>query len=333
VNGDVGSGGEDRSDRHREPVVTVVPALLDGVRVDRAVAMLTGLSRGAAAELIAAGGVDVDGRPVGARSEPLVAGAVLEVRLPPPRDAAVAAEPDVPFAVVDEDDSIIVVDKPAGVVVHPGAGHPGGTLVAGLLARYPELADVGDPGRPGIVHRLDRGTSGLLVVARTEAARRALVEQLRQRTVERRYLALVAGSVADDRGVVDAPIGRSTRTPTRMTVSAQGRPARTSFTVVDRIAEPLAATLLDLTLESGRTHQIRVHMAAIGHPVVGDDRYSGPRAGRVGGALLAPGRLFLHAAVLGLAHPSNGRHLRWTSPLPADLAAVTGPRAPGDLPA
>jgi 23S rRNA pseudouridine1911/1915/1917 synthase len=316
-----------------ERVVTVVPGLLDGVRVDRAVAMLTGLSRTAAAELIAADGVDVDGRPVGARSEPLVAGAVLEVRLPPVPGAGIAAEPDVAFTVVYEDDAIIVVDKPPGLVVHPGAGRPVGTLAAGLLARYPELAGVGDPDRPGIVHRLDRGTSGLLVVARTEAARLALVDQLRQRTVERRYLGLVAGSVADEHGVVDAPIGRSTRTPTRMTVSSQGRPARTSFSVVERIAEPLVATLLDLTLDSGRTHQIRVHMAAIGHPVVGDDRYSGPRGGRVGGALLAPGRLFLHAAVLGIVHPSSGRHLRWTSPLPDDLVAVTGPRAPGAAPA
>lgn len=310
------------------PLVTSIPALLAGVRVDRAVAMLTGISRAAAAELIARGGVEVGGRAVRTRSQVLAAGAELVVRLLPSDGRWATPEPDVPFVVVHEDDDVVVVDKPAGIVVHPGAGRRSGTLVSGLLARYPELAGVGEPDRPGIVHRIDRGTSGLLVVARTEAARRSLVGQFRHRTVERRYLALAAGSLPEDRGVIEAPIARSARTPTRMTVSAQGRRARTRYTVLARIDRPLPASLLVLSLETGRTHQIRVHLAAIGHPVVGDDRYTGPGGGRVGGSVLPPSRLFLHAAVLGFAHPSTEERVRWSSPLPPDLAAITGPVEP-----
>lgn len=327
-------------------VVVTVPALLQGVRVDRAVAMLTGISRSLASELVAAGRVQVDGTVVTVRSLSLEEGAVLRVDLPPGGDGTLAADPDVAFDVVYEDDQVVVVDKPAGLVVHPGAGRSRGTLASGLLARYPdltELSGVSDPQRPGIVHRLDRGTSGLLVVARTEPAYRSLVAQLAARSVTRRYLALVAGHVAEDRGVVEAPIGRSTRTPTRMAVSAQGKAARTSYTVLCRYREPLPSSLLVLGLDTGRTHQIRVHLSAIGHPVVGDDRYgrqgrpsepgrpsehdrpnerSGP--GRVGGSLLRPGRLFLHAAELGFDHPATGAFMRWTSSLPPDLSAVLG---------
>lgn len=325
--GRAGPGGGGPADEDEVEWITApVPALLEGVRVDRAVAMLTGVSRSTAAALVAAGDVRVAGRVLRARSEPLPAGAELEIRLPPELGPALVPEAEVVFTVVYEDEAVVVVDKPAGMVVHPGAGHAGGTLAAGLLARYPDLAGVGDPTRPGIVHRLDRGTSGLLVVARTEEARRSLVEQLRRRTVERRYLALVAGHVAEERGMVEAPIGRSARTPTRMTVSAGGRPARTGYVVLARLEQPLPASLLALTLETGRTHQIRVHLAAIGHPVVGDDRYVGPAGrGRVGGRLLAPGRLFLHAARLGFDHPLTGGPVQWDSPLPSDLAAITGP--------
>jgi 23S rRNA pseudouridine1911/1915/1917 synthase len=195
--------------------------------------------------------------------------------------------------------------------------------VSGLLARYPDLgrpSELWDPERPGIVHRIDRGTSGLLAVARTDDAYRSLVAQLGARSVARRYLALVAGHVAEDRGAIEAPIGRSARTPTRMAVSAQGRDARTTYRVLERRDDPLPATLLSLNLDTGRTHQIRVHLAAIGHPVVGDDRYGGP--GRVGGTLLAPGRLFLHAAELGFEHPLTHEELSFSSVLPEDLARV-----------
>jgi 23S rRNA pseudouridine1911/1915/1917 synthase len=207
--------------------------------------------------------------------------------------------------------------------VHPGAGHHDGTLVGGLLDRFPDLArlaadGVCAPDRPGIVHRLDKGTSGLLVVARTEEAYTSLVAQLAARTVERRYLALVEGEVVDERGEVDAPIGRSTRTPTKMAIAAGGRSARTGYTVVDRRPGPPPTTLVELSLQSGRTHQIRVHMAAIGHPVVGDARYGTPDK------RLGAGRFFLHAFRLAFIHPGNGQRVEFSSPLPADLAGYAG---------
>lgn len=300
-------------------LVVTVPALLEGVRVDRAVALLADVSRARAAELVAAGRVRVDGLAIAARSQVLRSGSTLEVDVLP-EAPALAAEPGVVFEVVHEDDQIVVVDKPAGLVVHPGAGRRDGTLVSGLLARYPDLAPVGEPSRPGIVHRLDRGTSGLLVVARTEVAYRSLVAQLSARTASRRYLALVAGHVAEERGVVEAPVGRSSRSPTRMAVSSAGRPARSRYHALRRYRDPLPSTLLAVALDTGRTHQIRVHLAAIAHPVVGDDRY-GP-GGRVGGSVLPSGRLFLHAAELALDHPTTGVRTRWRSALPADLAHV-----------
>jgi 23S rRNA pseudouridine1911/1915/1917 synthase len=237
----------------------------------------------------------------------------------------VRAEEGIAFGVVFADDAVAVVDKPAGLVVHPGAGHSAGTLVGGLLARFPELAElvsagVCPPDRPGIVHRLDKGTSGLLAVARTAAAYEALVEQLATRIMERQYLALVEGDVADETGVVDAPIGRSQRTPTKMAVAAGGKPARTRYTVKERRggeAGQRPTTLLELKLESGRTHQIRVHLAAIGHPVVGDVRYGTADSERS----LGSGRFFLHAFGLAFSHPVSGEWLEFSSPLPPDLEA------------
>jgi 23S rRNA pseudouridine1911/1915/1917 synthase len=294
-----------------EPLV--VPASLDGERVDRAIAFLTGWSRRAVQSLVTAGDVLVGGRTV-ARSRRLVAGEVVEVLGGPPAEALPGPEP-VPVEVRHADAEVIVVAKPAGLVVHPGAGHAHGTLVHGLLARFPELADVGDPARPGIVHRLDRETSGLLVVARTQDAYRSLVEALTQHDVERCYLALVWGSPDSPRGVVDAPIGRSTRRRTRMAVRESGRPARTAYEVVRTFAEPGVA-LVECRLETGRTHQIRVHLAAIGHPVVGDGAYGGARPG------VALARPFLHATRLEFRHPSTGAPMRFEEPLPPDLAAA-----------
>jgi len=335
-------------------MVVVVPTLLDGMRVDRAVALLAEISRGRAAQLVASGRVRVDDVPVTSRSTPLVSGSVLRVTLPPEGTTVLVADADVVFAVVHHDEQIIVVDKPAGLIVHPGAGRTEGTLASGLLARFPDLAGLSgvcDPSRPGLVHRLDRGTSGLLVVARTEGAYRSLVSQFGARTVARRYLGLVAGHVAEERGVVDAPIGRSARTPTQMAVSAQGRSARTRYTVLRRYSAlpgfggEFPASLLCLTLDTGRTHQIRVHLSAIGHPVVGDDRYGRPapaggagrapgssrgrpavprRSDHAPGTSLEPGRLFLHAAELGFVHPGTGQPVRWVSPLAADLAGLLG---------
>jgi 23S rRNA pseudouridine1911/1915/1917 synthase len=305
----------------------VVPAALDGERVDRAVALLTGHTRQVVADLVAAGGVRVGGRAVAARSRRVRTGEVLSadlVGLAVPEDTTVRPDPTVVFDVVYEDDEVVVVDKPAGVVVHPGNGNRGGTLVAGLLARYPDLAALaaleGAEHRPGIVHRLDKGTSGLLVVARTLPARTALVAQLASHQVERRYSTLVTGTVEADEGLVDAPLGRSERDPTAMAVRMGGRHARTGYRVVARYREPFPATRLTCQLETGRTHQIRVHLAAIGHPVVNDDRYDGtPRGAAKAGRVLPAGRPWLHSAELAFSHPTSGARVELSSPLPPDL--------------
>lgn len=290
-----------------------IPAALAGERVDRAVATLTGLSRTAVAELVAAGDVRLGGRAVSTRSRRVVEGELLEVAVAEKVEAAVAGDSTVPFTVVHADEAVVVVDKPPGVVVHPGSGRSSGTLVHGLLDRFPDMAAVGQPGRPGIVHRLDAGTSGLLVVARTEDAYAALVEQLARRTVERTYLALTWGHFDAPSGVVDAPIGRAARHRTRMAVSSAGRGARTRYDVVESFLDPAALTLVECRLETGRTHQIRVHLAAISHPVVGDATYGGARE-RLG--LTRP---FLHARGLAFDHPVTGDRCRFDSPLPDDL--------------
>jgi 23S rRNA pseudouridine1911/1915/1917 synthase len=294
----------------------VVPAALDGERLDRLVAMITGRSRSAAAALVADGAVQVGGSVVTAGKHRVAEGDEVDVEAGPEPAAVVEPDADVAFTVVHEDDDLLVVDKPAGLVVHPGAGHVGGTLVHGLVARYPEIAAVGEADRPGIVHRLDRDTSGLLLVARTETARRRLVDMLAARDVERVYLALVAGLPEADAGMVDAPVGRSTREPTRMAVSTKGKDARTRYAVEQRWARS-GVSLLRCRLETGRTHQIRVHLAAIGHPVIGDATYATGKRPTV----LAP-RLFLHATRLAFTHPVSGEALAFDSPLPADLAAV-----------
>lgn len=297
-----------------------VPAALAGERVDRAVALLTGLPRSEVAALVATGAVRIAGRSVTSRSRRVAEGDELEIDLPDPAAALAGpvADSSVDVVVVHADDAVIVVDKPAGLVVHAGAGHPTGTLVHGLLARFLDLAAIGtgEPARPGIVHRLDKGTSGLLVVARTAPAYDALVEQLRRRAVERVYAALVWGSVEAPAGLIDAPVARGVRDPTRMAVSAGGKEARTRYRVETRYTDPAPVSLLECRLETGRTHQIRVHLAAIGHPVVGDSRYRGARA-----ALDLP-RPFLHAARLSFDHPATGERLSFSSPLPADLQVL-----------
>lgn len=294
----------------------VVPDALEGERVDRVVSFLTGCSRSVAATLIADGQVLLDGAPVRARSGKVTAGQVIVV--PEVVEGAEVAEPDpeVALDIVFEDDEVLVVDKPAGLVVHPGAGHDRGTLVQGALAHFPGLAVVGDPARPGIVHRLDHGTSGLLVVAKTPNAYESLVGQFGARTVERRYQTVVWGHPADDVGLIDAPIGRSVRRPTRMTVAASGREARTRYEVLQRFDEPADTAFLACRLETGRTHQIRVHLSAIGHPVVGDDQYGGVRP------MLTTGRPLLHAATLGFRHPATDQDLAFESSLPADFVVV-----------
>jgi 23S rRNA pseudouridine1911/1915/1917 synthase len=304
-------------------LVVTVPASLDGVRVDRAVALLADVSRSSVDALVTAGRVALDGRPVTSRSTRLVEGQTLDVDRP---DEVVApgpeGDPDVEFTVVHADADVIVIDKPAGLVVHPGAGHRSGTLVHGLVARFPDVAALpglvgSEPDRPGIVHRLDRGTSGLMVVARTPDAYHSLVSQLSSREVARTYRALVLGTIEGESGVVDAPIGRSVSSPTRMAISRKGKEARTRYQVEERFALPAPTTLVRASLETGRTHQIRVHLSAIGHPVVGDDPYGQGRS--LPGATVT--RPFLHAFALAFDHPGTGERVSWTSDLPEDLSA------------
>jgi 23S rRNA pseudouridine1911/1915/1917 synthase len=300
-------------------VKETVPAALAGERVDRVVAMLTGLPRAEIAELVKAGAVRIGGEAVRVRSRRLEEGDELEVDVPDRPSTALVPDPDVVFPTVYEDEHVLVVDKPPGLVVHPGAGNQQGTLAHGLLARYPQLTDgPGAPGRHGIVHRLDKGTSGLLAVALTDLAYVSLVAQLQAHTVDRRYTALVWGHVEADAGMVDAPVGRSGRDPTRMSVSRRGREARTRYKVEARYDEPVPLTLVECSLETGRTHQIRVHLAAIGHPVVGDSRYGGNRPD------LPAGRPFLHAGQLAFDHPGTGERLEVRSPLPEDLEDLRG---------
>ena len=300
------------------PPGEIVGSALDGLRLDRAVALVADVSRSVAARLVATGGVRLDGAVVTSGTRRVAEGESLAVHIDLPDDPHPAADPEVVFGTVFEDPDLIVVDKPAGLVVHPGAGHDSRTLVHGLLARYPDIAGVGDPHRPGIVHRLDRGTSGLLVVARTERAHQLLVEQMRAHQPERVYCALVGGHPEAPSGLIDAPIGRSSRNPQRMTLTDRGRPARTRYIVERRYAQPARVALLECQLETGRTHQIRVHLRAIGHPVIGDPTYGPGRADDVFGL----SRPFLHARSLSFSHPVSGRTVQAESPLPDDLAAV-----------
>jgi 23S rRNA pseudouridine1911/1915/1917 synthase len=235
----------------------------------------------------------------------------------------------IPLDVVYEDAALLVVNKPAGLVVHPGAGHATGTLVHALLAYCgPALSGIGGIRRPGIVHRLDRGTSGLLMVAKTDRAHLALARQLKARSVERRYVALVHGALPRAEGVVEAAIGRHPHDRRRMAVrpSGAGRAAVTRYRVVERFRTPTPLSLLDVRLGTGRTHQIRVHLAHLGFPVVGDRTYQrrGPAPGNpaLAARVEALGGLALHAAVLGFTHPDTGRPLRFEAPLPAAFAAL-----------
>lgn len=291
-----------------------VPEALAGERLDRVVALLGDVSRSAAATAITNGGVVLDGAPAESGKVRLEVGQVVEVDPDSfPRAAPPTGDPSVPFEVVHVDDQVIVVDKPPGVVVHPGAGHPDGTLVNGLLAQFPDLAGVGDPMRPGIVHRLDAGSSGLLVVARTAAAADALIAQFVDHSARRVYHAVVWGVPEAPHGVIDAPIGRDRRDPLRMAVVTGGRDARTDYRVVGTYRSPATVSRLECRLETGRTHQIRVHLDSIGHPLVGDPLYGQRRPN------LGLQRPFLHAAELAFDHPGTGRRVTFESPLPPDL--------------
>ena len=289
-----------------------VPEGLDGERLDAALARMFGLSRSKAAELIGDGLVLLDGRPA-VKSDRVLAGEPLQVTLPPPRPA----EPPRPvegLVVLYEDDDIIVVDKPRGVAAHPTPGWTGPTAIGGLLAAGHTVATSGAAERQGIVHRLDANTTGVMVVAKSEHAYSALKRAFRERTVNKRYHALVQGHPDPLRGTVDAPIGRHPSGDGRFAVVSDGRPSVTHYDTLEAFR---AASLISVHLETGRTHQIRVHMAAIRHPCVGDLLYS---ADPVLAARLGLTRQWLHAVSLTFAHPADGSQVSFTSAYPPDLA-------------
>ncbi len=237
----------------------------------------------------------------------------ITVRVPPARSPANLIPQDIPAPAVFEDEHLIVVDKPAGLPVHPGPGHPDGTLVNALLARCPDIRGIGGELRPGIVHRLDLDTSGLMVVAKTQTAHQRLTEQLKNREFQKEYLALSVGMVTPESGTIDAPIGRDPRHRQKMAVDAGGRAARTHY---ETLEEMEGHTLLNLVLETGRTHQIRVHLAYQGYPLLGDAVY--------GKASALVNRQFLHAARLGFHHPVTGAWMQHSADLPGDLSSALG---------
>lgn len=299
-----------------------VPADEGGVRLDQWLTVrLPDLSRTRIRRLIDDRAARVDGRIVKAAHR-LRGGEVVEAEVPPRPPETMAPEA-IPLAIVYEDADVLVVDKPVGMVTHPGAGHPTGTLAAAALAHAPEMEGVGGPRRPGIVHRLDKGTSGLIVLAKTQAAYESLTVQLARRTVSRRYLCLVHGIPRAASGTIDRPIGRDTRSRTRMAVMPEGKGKRavTRYSVLERLG---AEALVECRLETGRTHQIRVHMASIGHPLLGDSTYGGrARTSALGPDVLSRLRgVALHAIGLSFEHPVTGEPCEFSSPLPYRIEGV-----------
>lgn len=305
-------------DQGQELTLTVPPEA-HGLRVDAYLAQLTsvGPSRAYVQRLISRGHVQLNGRPVKPAYR-VAEGDEVWVFVPPPEAPEDLRPQDIPLDVVYEDEHLLVIDKPRGMVVHPGAGNPSGTLVNALLARYPQLSGIAGMMRPGIVHRLDKDTTGLLVVAKTNDAHLGLTRQLKERTIRRVYWAIVRGQPGEDAGMVEAPIGRHPRDRLRMAVVPDGRPAVTRFSVLERFG---SYSLLEVRLETGRTHQIRVHMAFIGYPIAGDPVY-GARRGHGARGELGLKAQALHARELRFVHPVTGEHVRFVAPLPDDMAAA-----------
>lgn len=281
-----------------------------GDRLDKALADVTELSRSLANEQIKAGQVLVNGQAKKAKYTVKV-GDVVTYELPVVAELTYEAE-DLPLDVVYEDAHVAVVNKAQGMVVHPSAGHTSGTLVNALMYHIKDLSGINGVLRPGIVHRIDKDTSGLLMIAKNDAAHVALAEELKAQKSLRKYLAIVHGNLPNDRGVIEAPIGRSDKDRKKQAVTAKGKPALTRFHVLERFGD---YTLVELTLETGRTHQIRVHMAYIGHPIAGDPAY-GPRK-----TLKGHGQ-FLHAETLGFTHPATGELMTFSAPVPVIFQAT-----------
>jgi 23S rRNA pseudouridine1911/1915/1917 synthase len=300
----------------------VVPNEQAGERLDRfLVSQLTELSRSRIQSLVEEGFVQVDGAAM-KPSYRVESGDSVTVEIPATPEAGVEAEP-IPLHVLYEDEDLAVINKPAGMIIHPGAGADSGTMVAALLSRFggmSGLSTVGGPLRPGIVHRLDKGTSGAVIIARTDAAHRKLVEEFRDRAVQKTYIALLHGKIKGEKGTIDLPIARDLHRRSRMTARRrEGREARTDWRARLRLG---GFTLVEADLHTGRTHQIRVHFSALGCPVVGDTVYGAPRQERVGSQLLPDlDRNFLHAARLAFLHPRTGKEIEVRAPLPPELRA------------
>lgn len=282
-----------------------IDAAAAGLRLDKAVADLTELSRGLANEQIKNGQILVNGETKKAKYA-VKEGDVISYEVPEPEVVEYVAE-DLLLEIVYQDEDVAVVNKPQGMVVHPSAGHTSGTLVNALMYHIRDLSGINGVLRPGIVHRIDKDTSGLLMIAKNDQAHLALADELKDKKSLRKYWAIVHGNLPNDRGVIEAPIGRSEKDRKKQAVTAKGKPALTRFQVLERFGD---YTLVELQLETGRTHQIRVHMAYIGHPVAGDEVY-GPRK-----TLKGHGQ-FLHARTLGFTHPRTGEVLEFTAEAPA----------------
>ena len=308
----------------KAPRITSVPSTLAGFRLDRALGELfPEHSRSALARLVAEGHVRVDSQVAPKPSLRVEANQTVEVDFPDPEPSSVASQ-EIPLAILYEDADLAVLDKPAGLVVHPAAGHPDRTLVNALLFHVKDLSGIGGELRPGIVHRLDKDTSGVMIVAKHDDAHRKLTAAWNTDQVRKEYLAIVYGTPSQTAGTIDAPIGRDPRDRKRMAVVAGGRNAVTDYEVLARLR---GTALLRCRLRTGRTHQIRVHLRHLGHPIVGDPVYSGPQwrgipDRKVQRALASMERQALHAAKITLPHPRSGERMTFEAPLPADLAAL-----------
>lgn len=296
-----------------ESLTFIIPEAVDQLRVDKAIALETHLSRSVIAEMFKLGKVLVNGR-TSKRSDKVISGDKIQATFLDLSPDTIQPQ-DLDIEVVFEDDDIVVINKRAGMVVHPGAANPDSTLVNALVFRYPEIAEIGQAHRPGIVHRLDSGTSGLLVAAKSQAAYEKFIEMFSIHDVDRKYIALVWGKFQTNSGTIDAAIGRSATRVTKMAIRDEGKPARTHYSV-NKYFSDSDTTLLDISLETGRTHQIRVHCAAIKHPIVGDKTYGGYRQ-----SLECP-RPFLHAHKLRFVHPVTNEQMEFNVTLPKDLHDV-----------